>query len=242
MVRSGPRRAPRSVAWTARRQIADAVSASSRTVPAPCRATEPHVFGPAGWVRGSSGRWGRSERPPVRAAPRAPSLVRRGGRRSSVRGPASPVVERRGAVPDFGPPGLRPAGPPGLRPPGPPGLPGFEPAGFRPLGPLGRPGLEPPGFGPPGLPGFDPPGLRPAGPVLRAFEAPLDGPAPLRPRPPEGGRERDEPDGGLGMRGRAYRCPGAIEAPANRGLVVRNPAASYSPRASPPKYHRRWRA
>ena len=49
--------------------------------------------------------------------------------------------------------------------------------------------------------------------------------------------------GGVGLMAMSVARAGRDEAPTAGGIVDwRNPAATYSPRGPPPKYHRRWRA
>ncbi len=76
------------------------------------------------------------------------------------------------------------------------------------------------------------------------------GGAPCRGRHLSRGAASSDADPGWKARGRRYRASGPLpgndendDEPRSTGLVVeRDPAATYSPRGSPPKYHRRWRA
>ena len=92
------------------------------------------------------------------------------------------------------------------------------------------------------------PGRPDAPPVPRdALPVPVRG-APGRPgRPVAALGARPTGREGFGSTCRVYGprqfAPDATKAPANAGAFVKEiPAASYSPRGPPPKYHRRWRA
>ena len=121
-------------------------------------------------------------------------------------------------------------------------------------------------FGPERAPPFEPPFAAPFEtpfdpPVADDPERPLpperdEGPDRAEPRPPPAEVERDErdepedggraidptyrpPAGASDTRVATDSCPDATKAPEG-AFVLRNPAASYSPRESTPKYHRRW--
>ena len=216
---------------------------SSRTVPAPRRATPPQLLGPA--TRGSGraselerrlpdrdsspGRAGRPE-----AGPQASLRRDEDPRGASSRRPSR---SGRRAAPDEPP---RAEGPPDLPLPVPP-RPGEAPRPEAPV-PL-RPPVVPPERELEGRP-----------PVLRALLLPVPPVrgAPLRraPPPPELELGRAGRRGGVDIGGRAYTGPfrlptgpdrgeNAKRPPPKRGPLLRNPAASYSPGESPPKYHRR---
>ncbi len=226
------------------------------TCPAPRRATLPHDRRGSGELRpaGAPGapappRLAVERRSSSPAPPRLdgrPGRIRRGLGRveppsvqgwsragSGARRPPPPPVGRRGGRP------AEREGPARPLPPAPPAGLGAEP-------PAGRGVDDRGGNPPPDLGGAPRPGVE----------------APSRPRPPgEAERPREPPGAGRspsgpGRRGgfpaiwAAYRTPGGPPAglgtrkwpPRRAAIFMRNPAATYSPRGSPPKYHRRGRA
>ena len=210
--------------------------------PAPRRATPPQARGVS--RAGPSSQPGRSsDRDVSRPLPARPPALRRTAL-SSAPSRARPESPRRAGAPargdaPLGPPDEAPEG----RPVEPPDLP--PRAADRPLPvpalesrPEGRPAAPERRSPLSGRPGRDPPRAAPEPPLE---EEPDAG------RPP---RERDGSEaGGRGI-STTYRAWWGSESeeaarerekdPRGGPFHMRNPAASYSPRESPPKYHRRW--